>query len=211
MEKGDTPMKKNPWNPYPIIWKVSFLFGLLFLALGLAWPALADYLGPNRTVTTYIWERSTCTYLATKPGGSCSLTLYYPPNNCVAAALTAGFFNNSPTACGSAWGGTCGVNFSCSISLAGDTVGSCSEGETGCIPTEHTVTYSPAIVSGSVNCSLAGNDGWCVGTASLSVSASEPVGGYSITLIEGTHNGSGFSCPGASCEVALSAGQSHLN
>jgi hypothetical protein len=52
-----------------------------------------------------------------------------------------------------------------------------------------------------------GNNGWCTGAASLSVTASEPLGGHSITLIEGTHNGSGFSCPGASCEVTLSQGQ----
>ncbi|MBI4733147.1 MAG: hypothetical protein HY781_13685, partial [Chloroflexi bacterium] len=196
-------MCKNPWNPNLSIWKAILWLGLLFLVAGLASSVLADYLGPNRTVTTYIWERSTCTYLATKSGGSCSLTLYYPPHGCVAASLTAGFFNNSPTACGAAWGGTCGVDFSCSISLTGDSVGGCSSGETGCTSTEHTTTYPPATVSGSVNCSQTGDNGWCVGTASLSLSASEPLGGQSITVIEGTHNGASFSCPGASCDVAL--------
>ncbi len=45
-------MKKKPWKPSQFIWKAALLLGLFFLALGLAWPVLADYLGPNRTVTT---------------------------------------------------------------------------------------------------------------------------------------------------------------
>jgi hypothetical protein len=200
-------MSKNPWNPPQFIWKTTFLLGILALALGLAWPALADYLGPDRDYTYFVWERSTCTYLATKPGGSCSLTLYYAPHDCVAASLTAGFFNNAPTACGAAWGGTCGVNFTCSISLTGDTVGGCSQGETGCVSTEHSGTYPPATINGNINCSQTGNNGWCVGTASLSLSANEPVGGYNILLIEGTRNGETFACPGSSCNVPLTQGQ----
>ncbi|MBI4731229.1 MAG: hypothetical protein HY781_03730, partial [Chloroflexi bacterium] len=200
-------MKKNLQGRNKSIWKATILLGLLALALGLAWPVLADYLGPDRTVATWIWERSICTYLATKPGGSCSLSLYYPPHNCVDAGATAGFFNNSPSACGTGWGGTCGVNFSCSISLTSDTVGGCSSGETGCTSTEHTSTYPPATISGSINCPQTGINGWCMGTASLSLSANEPVGGYSILLIEGTRNGETFACPGNSCNVPLAEGQ----
>ncbi|MEW6093915.1 MAG: LysM peptidoglycan-binding domain-containing protein [Chloroflexota bacterium] len=200
-------MSKNPWNKPEFIWKAILLLGLLCLGLGLAWPALADYLGPDRDYTYYVWERSTCTYLATKTGGSCSLTLYYPPHSCVAAAYTAGFFNNAPTACGAGWGGTCGVDFTCSISLTGDSVGGCSQGETGCTSTEHTGTHPPAAIGGNISCSQTGNDGWCVGTASLSLSANEPVDGYSILLIEGTRNGETFACPGSACSVPLIEGQ----
>ncbi len=200
-------MSKKSWNTSRIIWKVTFLLGLLILAFGVAWPVLADYLGPDRDYTYFVWERSTCTYLATKPGGSCSLTLYYPPHDCVAASLTAGFFNNAPTACGAAWGGTCGVDFTCSISLTGDSVGGCSEGQTGCTSTEHTGTQPPATISGNINCDQTGNNGWCVGTSSLALSANEPVGGYSILLIEGTRNGETFACPGSSCNVPLTEGQ----
>jgi hypothetical protein len=202
-------MKKKACNPYPIIWKVSFLFGLLFLALGLALPTLADYLGPNRTVTTWTWERLHCEYFAMydPPGPGyygCYLHLYDTPSgSCPPTSSTPPYFN--PTAC-VGWPGTCGADFSCSINLSSSIEG-CSQGEQGCTSTAHTVTYPPATVSGSVACTLTGNDGWCTGAASLSVSASEPVGGYSITVIEGSHNGSGFSCPGASCEVALSEGQ----
>ncbi|MBI4731120.1 MAG: hypothetical protein HY781_03140 [Chloroflexi bacterium] len=99
------------------------------------------------------------------------------------------------------------MNFSCSISLTSDNVGGCSSGETGCTSTEHTTSYPPATIAGSINCSQTGNDGWCVGTASLSLSANEPLGGYSITLIEGTRNGETFACIGASCNVPLVEGQ----
>ena len=121
MEPGDTPMKKKACNPYPIIWKVSFLFGLLFLALGLAWPALADYLGPDRTVTTWTWERLHCEYFAMydPPGPGyygCYLHLYDTPSgSCPPTSSTPPYFN--PTAC-VGWPGTCGADFSCSISLS---------------------------------------------------------------------------------------------
>ncbi len=133
----------------------------------------------------------------------CYLHLYEAPSgSCPPTSSTPPYFN--PTAC-VGWPGTCGADFSCSISLS-SSIDGCSQEEPGCTSTAHTVTYPPATVSGSVTCSQMGNDGWCVGAASLSVSASEPVGGYSITVIEGTHNGSALSCSGASCEVSLLEG-----
>ena len=39
------------------------LAGLVFVgALAAAVPAFADYLGPNRTVTTWVWRRLHCHY-----------------------------------------------------------------------------------------------------------------------------------------------------
>ncbi|MEW6569511.1 MAG: hypothetical protein AB1449_15375 [Chloroflexota bacterium] len=54
-------------------------------ALFVVWPALADYLGPNRTVTTWVWRRLRCHYQATydPPGPGwwgCRLDLYEPPD-----------------------------------------------------------------------------------------------------------------------------------
>jgi hypothetical protein len=52
-----------------------------------------------------------------------------------------------------------------------------------------------------------GSGGWCTGYSGLSLTASEPLAGYSITVIEGTLNGERFACPGASCIVDLDEGQ----
>ncbi len=52
-----------------------------------------------------------------------------------------------------------------------------------------TVTHNPATASGSFACSTWGNGGWCRGGASLNVSGSEPVSGYSIIRMEGNYTG----------------------
>ncbi len=171
--------------------------------------AAADYIGPNRNYTYYTWERSQCNYLATKTGGSCSLTLYYPPHNCVAANLTAGLFNNSPTACGSGWGGTCGVNFTCNITLTGDNVVGCSSGETGCTSSEHSGSYPPATVNGTTSCSVPGNAGWCRGGATLTLSGNEPLAPtHSLTFFEGSP---GVLCSAPSCSWSFPEGSTSLN
>jgi hypothetical protein len=188
--------------------KTFLILGAIVLAL-LASPVLADYLGPNRTVSTWVWQRSACSYHASASGFGCNLTLYYPPNSCPSTSSVAGYFNAKPPqyVCGLSWPGDCGSGLSCSISLTGDSVGGCSSGETGCTSTEQTSTSPPATVSGSVSCSGAITNGWCAGSAQLVLSASEPVSGQSITLIEGTRNGVTFACPGAACSVPLSDGQ----
>lgn len=66
-----------------------------------------------------------------------------------------------------------------------------------------------ASVSGSVM-SCGGHGGWCGGSAYVSISGNDPLEGYSITAIEGTHNGGGFSCGGASCQVSLAEGSNSL-
>lgn len=69
-------------------------------------------------------------------------------------------------------------------------------------PVTKTVTHNPATASGSYACGTPGNNGWCRGGASLNVSGSEPVSGYSITRLEGNYDGSNtaaVSCGGASC------------
>ncbi|MEW6569175.1 MAG: hypothetical protein AB1449_13620 [Chloroflexota bacterium] len=70
-------------------------------ALLLVWPAVADYLGPNRTVTTWVWRRLQCHYQATyDPPGTgwwgCRLDLYQPPDGSCPSDV-AGYF--TPSAC----------------------------------------------------------------------------------------------------------------
>src|SRR3990170_3178945 len=95
------------------------LAGLAFLvALGVllafAVPALADYLGPDRTVSTWVWERLQCNYQAVyDPAGSgwygCSLELYASPSSgCPSTGSVVGYFNTDycsgwPDDCGNHW------------------------------------------------------------------------------------------------------------
>lgn len=79
-----------------------------------------------------------------------------------------------------------------------------------CYETPRFVTHNPATASGSFNCSTWGNSGWCRAGASLSVSGSEPVSGYSITRMEGNYdnsNNAAVSCAGSSCSFTPPQGQ----
>lgn len=58
---------------------------------------------------------------------------------------------------------------------------------------------NPATVASTHLCTLVGSNGWCRAGGALQINGSEPLSGYSITDIEGTQNGSSFTCAGASC------------
>jgi hypothetical protein len=183
---------------------IPILLGIL-LALWIAVPALADYLGPNRAETVWDWNRLRCRYQAVyDPPGSgwygCTLELYEPPDGSCPGDV-ADYFSSAY--CG--WPQPFCQTPGCSISLSAAVV-SCSEGEEGCRAVERTVTQPEATVSGSVSCAVSGNGGWCRGGAELSLSGSEPLSGYAILALEGTRNGETFACPGAACGVPLLEG-----
>jgi hypothetical protein len=160
------------------------LIAILFIAslcLGIAIPVWAAYTGPNRSTTTTVWDRQKCDYHATYGMYGCSLTLYHTTGGCDSAGSTAGYFN--PTAC-VGWPGTCGVDFSCSISQTGSQTVGCNPGDAAC--TSHTVTTNlpPATVIGTTACATPGDAGWCRGGATLSLTGTDPVSGWTITAIE---------------------------
>ncbi|MEW6569278.1 MAG: hypothetical protein AB1449_14170, partial [Chloroflexota bacterium] len=166
---------------------------------------MADYLGPDRSVTVSVWRRLQCHYQATyDPPGSgwwgCRLDLYQPPDGSCPSDV-AGYF--TPSAC--SWPEPFCLTEGCDIDLT-ESVVSCREGETGCRGVEQTVTHPEATMSGGVSCAVAGNGGWCRGGAELSLSGSEPLAGYTILALEGTRNGETFACPGSSCSVPLLEG-----
>jgi hypothetical protein len=79
-----------------------------------------------------------------------------------------------------------------------------------CYESPRTVTHNPATASGSFTCSTWGSSGWCRGGASLNVSGSEPVSGYSISRMEGNYdnsNNAAVSCNGSSCSFTPPQGQ----
>ena len=76
--------------------------------------------------------------------------------------------------------------------------------------TDYTITLQNASASGSFTCSTWGSSGWCRGGASLNVSGSEPVSGYSISRMEGNYdnsNNAAVSCNGSSCSFTPPQGQ----
>jgi hypothetical protein len=181
--------------------------GLLAVAI----PALADYLGPNRSVSTWTMERLVCDYQAVyDPPGvgwyGCSLTLYKPPDGACPTNVD-GYFTSS--ACGWPAGINC-TSVNCNVSRSSSTEG-CSEGEPGCRAVEHVVNQPPATVSGSISCGVPGSGAWCRGDGALSLSGSEPLAGYTILALEGTRNGEPFACSGSTCDMPLLEGANDFN
>jgi hypothetical protein len=177
----------------------------LLLSLLIVVPFLADYIGPDRTETIYVNRRLRCHYEAVyDPAGpgyySCTMNLYYPPGSSCPSNV-ASYFN--PTAC-VGWSDSC-TSVPCSISSSSSIV-SCTAGETGCRSVAQTVTHPPATISGNINCPQTGDNGYCTAAASLSLSGNEPLSGYSIIALEGTHNGTTFACSGDSCSINLTEG-----
>ena len=179
----------------------------LIIILLMVVPAFADYLGPDRTVTTYVNRRKRCHYVAVyDPPGvgyyACTLNLYTTPTaSC--PGYVDDFFN--PTAC-VGWSVSCDdPGISCSISRS-STLVSCSAGQTGCRSTAQTTTHPPATISGTVDCPQTGSAGWCVAGSTLVLTGFEPLSGYSILAIEGTRNGETFACTGDACSVPLLEG-----
>jgi len=148
----------------------------------------ADYIGPNRSYS-YVSGHN-CEYTArlyfrgTALNYYCTLRLTESSCN---PSNKASYF----TAGSCSWPASCtSANYSCSIWVSSDT------------PIYSYGSYPPATASGNFSCSTWGNNGWCRGGASLNVSGSEPLSGYSITRMEGNYDGSNtaaVSCPGSSC------------
>lgn len=70
-------------------------------------------------------------------------------------------------------------------------------------------SYQPPTVSGSVACSEAGGNDWCIGASTLNLAASDPQG-FAVT-ISGTIDGSAFTCSaGNSCSIALAEGNGSI-
>ena len=169
--------------------KTIFYFIAILIALASVTPVLADYLGPNRTVT--------------ETTGACRVVLnecqYVPAKDdwrykdvgswsCSNESKPWQAYPSQPSSQG------------CFDGTSGDEYWERERSQQ-----ETTTTYPPATISGSIqNCTL--NNGWCITAARLSLSGNEPVSGHSIFAIEGSLNGQTFACSGANCSVPLNEG-----
>ncbi|MCC6298613.1 MAG: Ig-like domain repeat protein [Anaerolineales bacterium] len=169
--------------------KSTFRILILLIILAVATPVLADYLGPDRTVTettsvckVVLYE---CQYVASK-----DVWRYRKAGDwsCSNEGKPWQAYSDTPSSQG------------CFSATAGDTYWAKEE-----VLREVTVTYPEAVVASALqNCTL--NNGWCNTAPQLDLTATEPVSGYNILAIEGSLNGQTFACSGATCSVPLNEG-----
>lgn len=163
---------------------IAFLFAA-FLTL----PALAEYLGPDRTTTVFAEVRDPDHDVWT-------LTHADPFDGLADVCLIIHTCEEHPSVerqqalCG--W---VADNSGCDEAFKLE---------------EQTVLLPEATIAGALqNCSLI--DGWCTSSPTLQLTAFEPVAGESITLIEGTRNGEPFACSGTACDVPLLEGTNEFS
>jgi hypothetical protein len=171
--------------------KTFFLILLTLLTFAVATPVLADYLGPDRTVTEttsvskiVLYE---CGYVPSKGDWRYHKVDEWPASNESKPWLA---YPSDPSSMG------CFERSNASE----DKYWQKEE-----VVQEITTTYPPATISSSLqNCTL--NNGWCVTAPELLLNGTEPIIGQSILAIEGALNGQSFACSGATCNVPLSEG-----
>ena len=165
---------------------------VIAIALVSVTPVLADYIGPNRTITEttttckvilyqckYVPAKDTYRYRRSQDWSCSNQSQPWdaypddPPRACSASAVGEKYWNKEET----------------------------SEVITS--------TYPPATIIGDLqNCTQ--NNGWCTSSPQLSLTTNEPVPGYSIIGIEGTWNNQLFACPGSNCNIPLSEGDNNF-
>ncbi|MBN2116033.1 MAG: hypothetical protein JW730_05670, partial [Anaerolineales bacterium] len=174
--------------------KWIFFFIALLAVSSIVTPVLADYLGPNRTVTTttsvckvYLYK---CTEVETGKWDDVKVEDWLCSNE------------SKP------W-------------LAYDSGGGCFKDnenhkhwEKKDVVQTITITHPSATITGSIqNCTS--YNGWCNGGSvpELALSANEPLSGYNITLIEGTLNGTSFACQNGavSCNLPMGEGDNNFH
>lgn len=174
--------------------KWLFFFVIILIVLSIATPVLADYLGPNRTVTQSISKckvvLNKCEYVEAKDDYR-----YHQEEDwsCSNESEPWQSYPNNSRPCSK------NTNVGYEYWKREDST------------QEEIVTYPPATISGSLlNCTL--QNGWCATSPQLSLNANEPVAGYSILAIEGTLNAETFACSGgaASCNVSLNEGDNNF-
>lgn len=178
-------------KPIPYKLKTVLFCISILLTLATVTPALADYLGPNRTVTEssgscqVVLQR--CSYVPTKK-------IYkYKAGSTWSCSLESQPWLSYPSS-----GPACNENH----------VGATYWKKVNSSQTE-TITYPPATIQGLLqNCSP--NNGWCTTFPQFSLIADEPLPAYDILAIEGTWNGQNFACPDPECSVPLIEGENDL-
>jgi hypothetical protein len=173
-------------------WILSFV--IIIMALTIVTPVLAQYIGPNRTVT----ETTT----------SCKVVLY----ECqfVTEKDEWKYKQENSWSCSSEskpWQAYSSNKRPCNDTLH---TNGYQYWEREDVSHTETNTYPPATISGILqSCTL--QNGWCITPPQVSLSGVEPVPGYNIFAVEGTLNGQSFACTNGNCNVPLIQGNNNLN
>ena len=170
--------------------KTILRFLALIIVLAVATPVLADYLGPNRTVTEttsvckiVLYE---CKYVASKDAWRYHKTEDW---SCSNEGKPWQAYSDTPSSQG------------CFSATEGDRYWQKEEQ----LQTV-TVTYPEAIITPALQDCTSYN-GWCNTSPQLTLNAVEPVSGYTILAVEGSLNGQTFACSGSNCNVPLNEGE----
>ena len=170
-----------------------FSFVIVMMALAIATPVLASYIGPKRTVTEtgtvckiilnecrYVEDKGEWKY-KTDESWSCSL-------------------ESKP------WESYSNDSRPCNDTLHTPGYQYWSRED---VTTTQTVTYPPATITGTLkNCTR--RNGWCITAPQLYMEGLEPVVNYRIISIEGTLNGQNFACMSSECTVPLKQGDNNF-
>ena len=163
------------------------------MALTVVTPVLADYLGPNRTITE---TRTVCKVFLKE--------CQFVEDKGEWRYKTVGSWSCSLE--GKPW-----QDYSSNQKPCNDTnhTSGYQYWEREDVTQTETNTYPPATITGALqNCTL--RNGWCITLPQLSLNGIEPVPGYNIFALEGTQNGQTFACTSANCNVPLNQGNNNF-
>ncbi len=171
--------------------RALFIFLAFILAAFLTLPAVAEYLGPERTRAELVTVRDPDHDIWTLINDD-------PPFGILPVCLIIHTCDQHPgvvsygPAC--LWGDNPAEHSSCSMAVKEEL---------------QEVTYPEATITAILqDCNSVG--GWCTSSPTLHLTANEPVAGESIMLIEGTRNGKPFACSGVVCNVPLLEGSNEF-
>lgn len=178
-------------------WHGALILSFL-LALLLAIPILAEYLGPNRHTVELVRVRDPDNDVWT-------LTNINPPVACptVYTCLLIHTCQEHPSVEQATY-------WCCDGTLTRKWVATSSSCDKAYRWEEKEVDLPEATIDGVIaNCTLV--NGWCTTSPSLQLHGAEPLEGEVITGIEGARNGEAFFCPGDTCDVPLVEGQNSFS
>ena len=185
---------RTSFNPIRIKHQTAIFLTLFLIVFAIATPALADFLGPDRTITetTSVCEvvLLECQFISSK-----NIWKYHRVGSwsCSDESKPWKKYSDTPSSQG------------CFDATKGDNYWAKEE-----VLKEVVINHPPATINNSLqNCNM--KNGWCTSSPELLLVGVEPLSGYSILAIEGSLNGQTFACSGNSCSIPLIEGSNTIN
>ena len=199
--------------PLSVFAFLLFLVGLLLLTIAAA--SLVRIIAPRYTWTVILAASSLIVLYNSSPlapAWNCfGKRLYVATANAAGQNCTETCTNNKKKPCGG-WSSCWNKDISCSASGIDQDgrpcQGCCFSCDIVCEPEPD--PDRPPTITASLSCSQFGNNGWCTGTSTLNLTASDPQG-YTLT-ISGNIGGTPFTCSqGNNCSRTLPEGNGTIS